>query len=326
MLGLSARNALAVLLPFLSLPAFSQSYPSKQISIIAVLVPGSGLDIIARSYGAKLSQTLGRPVIIENKPGGSQIVGVSALMGAPADGHTLLVVTSAAMAINQTMFKQLPYDPHKDLVPVSLYLKSPFILVINPKIPAQNALEFIQYVKERPGKLSFSSPGAAGLPRLSMEIMNARFGLDAVNIPYKDTAQSIADIASGTVQMAFAEAGASQALIRDGRIRALAVSSQVRLGSLPDVPTMAESTNTPDFEAVSWHVLVARAGTPQPIIARLHNEMKRIIAEPDIQDRMKGIGLIPVESPSVEDMQKYIASEAVKWGTVVRKLGMAGSQ
>ena len=326
MLRLTARSALAVMLPLLSLPVFSQSYPSKQISIIAVLVPGSGLDIIARSYGAKLSQTLGRPVIVENKPGGSQIVGVSALMAAPADGHTLLVATSAAMAINQTMFKTLPYNPFKDMVPISLYLKSPFILVINPQIPAKTALEFIQYVKERPGKLSFSSPGAAGLPRLAMEIMNARFGLDALNIPYKDTAQSIADIASGTVQMAFAEAGASQALIKDGRIRALAVSSQTRLSSLPDVAPLAEAANAPDFEAVSWHVLLTRAGTPQPIVSRLHNEMKRIIAEPEIQDRMKGIGLIPVESPSVEGIQKYMADEEAKWGAVVRKLGMAGSQ
>ncbi|MFM9970277.1 MAG: Bug family tripartite tricarboxylate transporter substrate binding protein [Burkholderiales bacterium] len=326
MIALSVRSALAVLLSLLSLPTFSQSYPSKQISIIAVLVPGSGLDIIARSYGAKLSQALGRPVIIENKPGGSQIIGVNALMAAPADGHTLLVATSAAMAINRTMFKTLSYDPVKDLIPISLYLKSPFVLVVNPQIPAKTALEFIQYVKERPGKLSYSSPGAAGLPRLSMEIMNARFGLDSVNIPYKDTAQSVADIASGIVQMAFAEAGASQALIKDGRIRALAVSSQTRLSSLPDVPPLAEAVNAPDFEAVSWHVLLTRAGTPPAIISLLHNEMKRIIAEPDIQDRMKGIGLIPVESPSVEGIQKYIADEDVKWGTVVRKLGMAGSQ
>ena len=326
MLRLSVRSNLAVLLSFLTLPAFSQGYPSKQVSIIAVLVPGSGLDIIARSYGAKLSQALGRPVIIENKPGGSQIVGVSALMAAPADGHTLLVATSAALAINQAMFKTLPYNSVKDLIPISLYLKSPFVLVVNPQIPAKTALEFIQYVKERPGKLSYSSPGAAGLPRLSMEIMNARFGLDSVNIPYKDTAQSVADIASGTVQMAFAEAGASQALIKDGRIRALAVSSQTRLNSLPDVPPLAEAVNAPDFETVSWHVLLTRAGTPPSIVSRLHNEMKRIIAEPDIQDRMKGIGLIPVESPSVEGIQKYIADEEVKWGTVVRKLGMAGTQ
>lgn len=326
MLRFSARIFLTVWLLALSVSAFAQNYPSKQISIIAVLVPGSGLDIIARSYGEKLSQALGRPVIIENKPGGSQIIGVNALMAAPADGHTLLVATSAGMAINRTMFKTLSYDPHKDIVPISLYLKSPFILVVNPKIPAKTALEFIQYVKERPGKLSFSSPGASGLPRLAMEIMNLRFGLDAVNIPYKDTAQSIADIASGTVQMAFAEAGASQALIKDGRIRALAVSSQTRLGSLPDVPPLAEAANTPDFEAVSWHVLLARMGTPQPIVSRLHNEMKRIMAEPDIQNRMKGIGLIPVESPPVEGIQKYIADEEAKWGAVIQKLGMAGSQ
>ncbi|MFM9971172.1 MAG: Bug family tripartite tricarboxylate transporter substrate binding protein [Burkholderiales bacterium] len=307
-------------------PVQAQAYPSKQISIIVTLVPGTGMDIIARAYGEKLTQGLGRPVIIENKPGASQIIGVNALLAAPADGHTLLVATSGAMAINPSFFKKLPYDYQKDFTPVSLYLKSPFILVVNPKVPANTALEFIAYAKERPGKLSFSSANIGSAPQLAGEMLNMRFGLNIVNIPYKDTAQSIADIASGTVQMAFAEAGASQALIKDGRIRALAVSAQTRLSTLPDIPPLAEAANAPDFEAVSWHALFAKAGTPAPIIGRLHSEMKRVMAEADIQNRMRGIGLIPVDSPSVEGIQKYITDEEAKWGGIVRKLGLAGSQ
>ena len=137
---------------------------------------------------------------------------------------------------------------------------------------------------------------------------------------------SIVDISTGNVQLALAEAGGSQAFIKDGRIRALAVSSQTRLTSLPDVPPLAEAAKAPDFEAVSWHVLLAKSGTPAPIVSRLHNEMKRIMAEPDLQNRMKGIGLIPVDSPSVEGIQKYVSDEEAKWGGIVRKLGLAGSQ
>lgn len=319
-------SALAAALALAQAPAHAQAYPTKQVSIIVTLVPGTGMDVIARAYGERLGQALGRPVIIENKPGASQIIGVNALLAAPADGHTLLVATSGAMAINPSFFKKLPYDYQKDFTPISLYLKSPFILVVNPKVPANTALEFIQYAKERPGKLSFSSANIGSAPQLAGEMLNMRFGLNIVNIPYKDTAQSIADIASGTVQMAFAEAGASQALIKDGRIRALAVSAQTRISTLPDVPPLSEAANAPDFEAVSWHALFARAGTPQPIVGRLHSEMKRIMAEADIQNRMRGIGLIPVDSPSVEGIQKYVNDEEAKWGGIVRKLGLAGSQ
>ncbi len=324
-----ARTALPIIAAALTLqtaPLNAQSYPSKTISIIVTLVPGTGMDIVARAYGEKLTQSLGRPVIIENKPGAGQIIGVNALLAAPADGHTLVVATSGAMAINPSFYKKLPYDFQKDFIPVSLYLKSPFILVVNPQIPAKTVLEFIQYAKERPGKLSYSSANIGSAPHLAGAMLNMRFGLDILNIPYKDTAQSISDIASGTVQMAFAEAGASQSLIKDGRIRALAVSAQSRLSTLPDVPPLSEAANAPDFEAVSWHALFAKAGTPQPIIARLHSEMKRIVNEPELVQRMRGIGLIPVDPPSVEATQKYILDEEAKWGGLVRKLGLAGSQ
>ncbi len=324
-----ARTALPIIAAALTLqtaPLHAQSYPSKTISIIVTLVPGTGMDIVARAYGEKLTQSLGRPVIIENKPGAGQIIGVNALLAAPADGHTLVVATSGAMAINPSFYKKLPYDFQKDFIPVSLYLKSPFILVVNPQIPAKTVLEFIQYAKERPGKLSYSSANIGSAPHLAGAMLNMRFGLDILNIPYKDTAQSISDIASGTVQMAFAEAGASQSLIKDGRIRALAVSAQSRLSTLPDVPPLSEAANAPDFEAVSWHALFAKAGTPQPIIARLHSEMKRIVNEPELVQRMRGIGLIPVDPPSVEATQKYILDEEAKWGGLVRKLGLAGSQ
>ncbi len=230
------------------------------------------------------------------------------------------------MAINPTVFKKLTYDFQKDFVPLSLYLKSPFVLVVTPSVPAKTALEFIQYARARAGKLSYSAANISSAPHLAGEMFKARFGLEIVSVPYKDTAQSITDVASGTVQMAFAEAGASQSLIRDGRIRALAVSSQTRLATLPEVPPLSEAANAPDFEAGSWHVLFANAGTRQPIVARLHEEMKRILAEPEIQNRLKGLGLIPFDTPPVEAIQRYIVSEEAKWGGIVKKLGLQGSQ
>jgi tripartite-type tricarboxylate transporter receptor subunit TctC len=307
-------------------PAFAQAYPSRPVSIVLPLAAGTGLDVIARSYAEKLAQSLGRPVIVDNKPGGSQVVAINALLNAPADGHTLVVLTSGALSINPTVFKKLPYDAQKDFVPISLYLKSPFILVVNPALPIRSVPELIAYAKENKGKMSYSSAGISSAPHLAGEMLNLRFGLDLTNVPYKNSPQSIADVASGVVQMAFAEAGASQSLIKEGRIRALAVSSLTRLNTLPDVPPFAEVSGANDFEAVSWHVLVARAGTPREIVARLHDEMKRIMKEPDIQQRLTNIGLIPVDSPSIEGIQRYVQSESDKWGGLVKKLGLEGSQ
>ena len=254
-------------------PTHAQTYPSRPITIVLVLAPGTGLDVVARTYAERLSQSFARPVVIENRPGGAQMVAINQLMAAPADGHTLAVVTSGAMAINPSLFKTLSYDPQKDFVPISLYLKSPFILVVNRDLPVRTATELIAYIKERPGKLSYSSPSIGGAPHLAMEMMNQRFGLTMTHVPYKSSTQALLDVVAGNVQLAFAEAGASRGLIKDGKLRALAVSSSTPFSTFPDVPTLAQAAGAPDFESVSWDVLVARTGTPHEIVARLNGEM-----------------------------------------------------
>ena len=230
------------------------------------------------------------------------------------------------MAINLTLFKQVTYDPDRDFVPISLYVKSPFILVVNPDVPAKSVPELISYVKANQDKLNYSSPGAGVAQHLSMEYMKNQFGLDITHVPYRSTPQSIQDIAAGHIAMGWVEAGASIPLIRDGKLRALAVSSATRLPLLPDVPPFAEAAPAPGFEAVSWHMLLAPAKTPRDIVDKLHAEMKRILADPEIRQKIEAIGLIPFDTPSVEDLRVYRRAEQEKWGALVKKLGLEGSQ
>lgn len=309
-----------------ALPAHADNYPSKSITIMPLLAAGTGLDIAVRLYGEELSKSLGKPVVIENKPGAAGLAGIAALKAAPADGYTLMVATSAVMAIRPTLLKEKPYDSQKDFIPIALYVKSPFILVVNPALPIQSVADLIKYVKERPGQLSYSSSGVGGAPHLSGEYMKKRFGLDLAHVPYRNSPQSIADVAAGHVALAFAEAGASLPLIKDGKLRALAVSSATRLPSVPDLPPFAEAAGAPDFETVSWHVLLAPAGTPKDVVDKLHGEMKRILAVPAIKQKIADLGLIPIDVASIEDMRRYIAAENEKWGALVKQLGLEGSQ
>jgi tripartite-type tricarboxylate transporter receptor subunit TctC len=306
--------------------AQAQTYPSKPITIIVSLAAGTGMDTLVRIYGEKLSQSLGQPVVVENKPGGAGVVAGETIAKGPPDGYTLAVATSAIMAIRPTLFRVRPFDPPTDFVPIALYVKSPFVFIASPTLPVASVKEFIAYAKERPGQLSYSSSGIGGAPQLTMELLKQKFGFDIAHVPYRNSPQSIADVAAGHVAAAIAEAGASLPLIKDGKLKALAVTSLTRFPSLPEVPPLAEALAMPDLEAVSWHVLFARSGTARPILDRLHGEMTRIMAAPDVEQKILAIGLIPHPSPSIEGIQAYIRSETEKWGTLVRQLGLAGSQ
>ena len=205
-------------------------------------------------------------------------------------------------------------------------MKSPFILVVNPDLPAKTVPELIKLSKDRPEPLSYSSPGAGVAQHLSIEYMKNRFDLKMTHVPYRSTPQSIQDIAAGHVQLGFAEAGASLPLIRDNKLRALAVSSSQRLPQLPDIAPFAEAAPAPGFEAVSWHMLFAHAQTPKEIVARLHDEMKKIMADPEMKKKVADIGLLPIETPSLAETGAYLTSEREKWGKLVRDLGLEGTQ
>ena len=317
--------AIACLAVATPLPATAQTYPTKQVTIVVSLAAGSGMDTITRLYAEKLTEAFGKPVIVENKPGAATTLAAQQVAAAPADGHTLVVLTSIALSINPTLFKKLNYDPH-DLEPISLYLKSPFILAINPELPARTLPEFVALAKKANPPLSFASIGTGSVQHMSMEFAKKRLGFDATHVPYRSTPQSVTDLIAGHVSASFLEAGLSIPLVKDGKLRALAVSSTERLPLLPDVPPFAEASGAKDYEGVSWHMLLVPAKTPRAIIERLHAEMKQIMRDPDIRERIAALGYIPNETPSIEDMRRYIESERLKWGTMVKELGLEGSQ
>jgi tripartite-type tricarboxylate transporter receptor subunit TctC len=306
--------------------AHAQEYPTRTVTIIVPLVAGTGMDTIARSIADKLTKGWSKPVVVENRPGAAMIVAMNGVLAAPPDGHTLTVATPGPMSINPVVFKKLSYDPRKDFIPIALYVKSPFVLLAAPSIPVKSAAELIQYVKERPDKLNMSIVNVSSTPHLISEMFTSKLGLKVTTVFYRNTEQSLLDVASGTAAMAFGEVGASQPLIESGRLRPLAVSSNTRLPTLPDVPTLAEVMTIPDFEAVSWHMLLAHAATPSAVVNRLHDDVKQATSDPTAQKLISTVGLIPVNTPSVDQLQSYLASEGEKWGAIVRKLGLEGSQ
>ena len=306
-------------------PATAQDFPTRRILIVAQLAAGTGLDIVARTYAERLQISFGQPVIVENRPGAAGLATAEGVLKSEPDGTTLGVMSSSILAIRPTMFKKPPYDPARDFIPIAHYLKSPFILVTTPTLPVSNVKDLIDYLRAHRGKVSYASPGSGGAPHLAGEYLKQMFDVDMNHVPYRNSPQAITDVAAGHIELTFAEAGASLGLIRDGALRALAVTSTTRLPVLPDVPPFAEAAARPDFEAVSWHMLVAPAATPRAVVDRLHAEMKRIMADPDMKVRIAQHGLIPIEPPPVETSRRYIESEVEKWGKLVKALGLAGS-
>ena len=260
--------------------ANAQSYPSKPISIVIPLGAGGAMDSITRAIAEQLSQRLSQPVVIENKPGGGMVIGSNAVASAEPDGYTLMNAPSGAYVINPTLYKTLPYNPQTGFVPISFYARIPFVLVVNPSVPANSVKELIQYSKDNPGKLSYAASTIGAVIHLSGEMLKHDAGLNMVMVPYKQGGPAaLNDVVAGHVPVTFADPSLVKGLIEGGKIRALGVSSKTRMPSLPDVPTLHES-GVPNFEAVSWHMIVAPGKTPQPVVDKLRAELKAITEQP----------------------------------------------
>ena len=305
--------------------AKAESYPARPVTLVVPFAPGGGTELLARTLGQRLEQRLGKPFVIENRPGAGGVTGALAVARAAADGYTILMAPAPVMAINVTLHKKLPYDPATDFVPLALLVASPYVLVVTPALPVQSVAELIALAKQQPGRLAYASAGPGTPHHLFPELLKSMTGIAMTHVPYRGSVPALTDVAAGHVQLMFSDVPPARGLIAEGKVRALAVSTKERVAVLPGVPTIAESA-VPGFDAASWQMVVAPAGTPRHIVERLHGEIGSIMAQPDVKEQIATQGLLPVDTPSVPSLQVFVKTEIARWGAVVQQAGIAGSQ
>ena len=280
--------------------------------------PGGGTDIVARVLAQHFSKTLGQSFVVENKPGAGNMIGIEAVARSAPDGYTLLMVP-ATLALNSALYKKVPYHPVRDFAPITLAATAPLVLIVHPSVPAQSLGEFIAYAKREPGKMSYGTAGIGTAPHLCMELLKSMAGIDLLHIPYKGTAPAAADVISGQIAAMFATALTARPMIDSGRVRALAVSGTQRVQALPRVPPVTETV--PGYAAIQWYGLLAPAGTPQPVIARLNAEAARSLKSDEMRERLAADGAEP-QGSTPEEFAALIKSELEKWGRVTRAAGI----
>lgn len=294
------------------------AYPNKPVRIIVGFPPGQATDIIARLLAQKLSESMGQPFVVENKPGKSGSIGAEMAAKSPPDGYTLLVSATAPMATNPNLYPNVGYNPVNDFAPVSLMTWLPFVLVVNPQVPAKTLQELIAYVKARPGKLSYASSGNGSTAHLTMEMLKNQAGLDILHVPYKGAVAALGDVMAGQLQMGWDTAVFTLPHIKSGRLRAIAISNPQRSPLVPDVPAAAETL--PGFSSGAWLGLLATAGTPREIVARLNAELHKHFKTPEVAEKLGGMGgEVMLSSP--EEFQEHIKRELAKWGKAVKDSG-----
>jgi tripartite-type tricarboxylate transporter receptor subunit TctC len=308
--------------------ARAEDYPAGTITAVVALGPGGSMDVITRLYGQKLSERFGTPFVVVNRGEAAGNLAAEMVARAQPDGRTLLVASSGVYAINGTFFKSLPFDPVNDFVPIALYVKIPFVLVTSAQSPINSLPELVRAAKEQPGKVTFASTDVGLAPHLAGELLKMKLGIDLTHVPYKGSmTQALTDVMARHVDLVFADPSVAMALIRDGKLKAFGVSSLARLPQMPDLPTIGEAINAPDFEAVSWHVIAAPAKTPQPIIATLSAAVTDSMKDPALLARIQAMGLAPVSPPlSPAATKDYIATETEKWGALLKRLDLVRSQ
>ena len=300
-------------------PALSQPYPQKAIRIIVPVPPGGGNDTLARIVAQKLSESLRQPVVIENRPGGNTTIGTAALAKSPPDGYTLMSAPSAH-TVNAVLFKSLPYDPIRDFAPVAGLATTPLFCAVHPSLPARSVKELVALAKARPGELTYASPGNGTSGHLAAELFKSVAGVKMVHVPYKGGAQAAADLVGGHVLVMFPTLQSGMAYVTSGRLRALAVTSAKRSALAPDLPTMAEA-GLRGVEIGSWFALLAPAGTPKEVLARLDAEVKSALAAPDVAERLRGLGYESFYMPS-DELAAWVKSDLEKWTKVLRQAGI----
>jgi tripartite-type tricarboxylate transporter receptor subunit TctC len=296
----------------------ADTYPTRPIRMVVPFAAGGGLDVIARAMANKFNQSMGQTAIVDNRGGGNGTIGVDIVSKAVPDGYTILFTTNAPVVINPHMMK-VPYEPLKDLAPVSHVAALPFVLIVHPSVPAKNVSELIALAKTKPG-MTYSSSGAGGGAHLSGEMLKSVTRIDIVHIPYKGNGPAIIALVGGEVQFGFASVLTSVPLIRQGRVRALALTSSKRSSSLPDVPTVAETPGLAGFETDLWYGLLAPAKTDPKIVDRLYQEKKRVLAQDDFRNQFERTGVI-LTGTTPQEFAKMMKTDLAKWAAVIKAAG-----
>jgi tripartite-type tricarboxylate transporter receptor subunit TctC len=302
-----------------AVPALAQQYPTRPVRFVVPFPPGGSVDTLARTIGPRLTDALGQQIVVDNRPGGNGDIGMLVVAKAPADGYTLVLGYIANIAIAPSLYPKMPYDPVKDYAPVTQVATSPNVLTAHPSVQAKNLRELIALAKTKPGAVNFASTGVASVGHLTGELLNNLAGMKMTHVPYKGGGQAIIDLVGGHVQVMFSGFSAAMPHIKSGKARALAVTGAARSPALPDVPTIAEQ-GFPGVEATAWYGVLAPAGTPKPIVTRLHGEIVKILKLPDVVQRLDPLGFEIVGS-TPEQFGAYIRSETRKWEKVVKASG-----
>jgi tripartite-type tricarboxylate transporter receptor subunit TctC len=306
----------AAIAPF---AAQAQTYPARTITIVVPFAAGGTTDILARVIGQALGKELGQSVIVDNRAGAGGNIGAALAAKAPADGYTLFMGTVGTHAINQSLYKKLPFDPIKDFAPLTRVAMVPNLLVANPGKPYKNVKELVAYAKANPGRVNFGSSGSGSSIHLSGELFNALAKVDMVHVPYKGSAPAVSDLLGGQIDIMFDNMPSAIQHVRSGKLRPLAVTTAKRSPELPDVPTIAEA-GVPGYEATSWFGMFAPAATPAPVVARLNSALVKVLADAEVKKKLAEQGAEPY-SEKPEQFAGFIRQETVKWGKVVKESG-----
>jgi tripartite-type tricarboxylate transporter receptor subunit TctC len=323
---MTATRAAAVLagLLLLAAPAPAQHYPGRPVTIVVPLAPGGGTDFLARLLARHLEQRLGKPLLIENKPGAGNAIAAAAVAKAEPDGHTLMMGTTTGMAINVLLRRNLPYNPATDFVPLAGIAKVPFILMVNPLLPVASAQALVRYAKDRPG-LSFASSGPGSPHHLFMELFKTTTGTEMTHVPYRGSLPAVTDVAAGHIQLMFCDYGPAEPMLKAGKVRPLGLSTRARLAAAPDIPPLGEA-GIANFDAAAWQMLVAPAATSRPVVDRLHAELRAILALPEVKEAIVKYGFVPMDEASIDGLRRFIAAEIALWSRVVQQAGIASSE
>jgi len=314
----AAWTALSGVLGFCAV-ASAQTYPARAVRVIVPFAAGGGTDLVARAVVARMGEGLGQQFVVDNRGGASANIGMELTAKAPPDGYTI-IMTSSALAINPSLFSKLPYDPIKDFAPISLATLVPYVLVVHPSVPAKSAADLVALAKGTKSAFNYGSAGTGNATHLAMVSFEMFSGIKMTHVPYKGTGQALTDLLGGHVDMLFGAIPSTIPHIRSGRLRALAVSTAKRIKALPEIRTVAES-GYPGYEVASWFGLLAPAGTPREIVARLHQEAVKALHAQDLSARLATEGAEPVGN-TPEEFASFIRSEIVKYAKLIKAAGL----